>query len=134
VVAALREAGLECSDPKKGLVNVGFSCVETPNATGVNGRGTYVNELAGLEVYALDGDRETLECLTRTVLSVPYQGSDPEAAMAWIVDLLDAGTCTPGADGQLPADCTKSFGSASIGVSVETDGSLQIGFVGSGQA
>jgi hypothetical protein len=127
VVAALRDDGLDCSDPKKGLVNVDFACVENANTTGVNGRGTYVNELSGLEVYALDGDRETLERLTRVVLSVPYQGSDPDAATAWISERLDAGTCTPDAGGQ---DCEQAFGSALIRVSVGTDGDQEVALSG----
>jgi hypothetical protein len=127
VVAALREEGLECSDPEKGLVHVDFACVETANTTGVNGRGTYVNELSGLEVYALDGDRETLERLARVVLSIPYQGSDPDAAMAWINERLDAGTCTTDAAGQ---DCEEPIGSALIRVSVGTDGDLEVALSG----
>ena len=131
VVAALREAGLECSDPKKGLVNIDLACVETANTTGVNGRGTYVNEVAGLEVYALDGDREALERIARVVLSIPYQSSDPDAAIAWVSERLDAGTCTPAAEGQ---DCEEPFGSALIRVSVGTDGDLEIALSGVGQA
>lgn len=127
VVAALRNDGLECSDPKKGLVNIDFACVETANTTGVNGRGIYVNEVAGLEVYALDGDRQALERITRVVLSVPYQGSDPDAAMAWVSERLDAGSCTTDAAGQ---DCEEPFGSALVRVSVGTDGNLEIALSG----
>ena len=130
VVAALRADGLECSDPKKGLVNIDFACVETANATGVNGRGTYVNEVAGLEVYALDGDREALERISRVVLSVPYQGSDPDAAMAWISERLDAGTCTADAAGE---DCERAFGSALVRVSTGGEAELQVALSGTGQ-
>ena len=129
VVASLREAGLECSDPKKGLVNVDFACVETANTTGVNGRGTYVNEVAGLEVYALDGDREALERITRVVLSIPYQGSDPDAAMAWISDRLDDGACTSDAAGE---DCEEAFGSALVRIQIGTEGDLEVALTGTG--
>lgn len=120
LIDALRDAGLECSGPDDSLVGYTVACVETPNVAGVNASGTTIDELASVEIYVLEPDRPTLESMARAVVSIPYQGSDPDAAMTWINERLDVGDCV--APGNVDAVCTETFGAADISVVVEDSG------------
>jgi hypothetical protein len=133
LTSALGNAGLDCSGPDDSKVGYTVACVEVPNVAGVNGSGTYVNELAFVEIYVLDGNRETLERLADVVLSVPYQGSDPDAATAWLGERLDAGDCVlPEASDEI---CSETFGAAEVSVQVAADASdLMVSLSGGGPA
>jgi hypothetical protein len=63
-------------------------------------------------------------------VSIPYEGADPEAAMAWLSERLDSEACLQVATD--PPDCKKVFGAArvSLRIGAETSPSIRIDLTG----
>jgi hypothetical protein len=131
VIDAMDAIGVECSEPEKGLVHIGFSCVVTPNQVSVDGISNTIDEMAGVDIHVLTGDREMAERLTRAVMSIPYQGADPDAAMAWLADRFDSEMCIAQPNEPGPTDCDEAFGSARLHLQVEGElGAIEISITG----
>lgn len=117
VIAAMDAIGVDCSEPEKGLVHIGFSCVVTPNAVTVSGISNTIDEMMQVDISVISGDREEAERLTRVVMSIPYQGADPDAALAWLTERIDSEECT-GSNQRWPTGCEEEFGSGRLTVQV----------------
>jgi hypothetical protein len=132
VITALEAIGLECSDPGKSFdaVYISFSCVETPNVSVVEGNSNTIDEMAFVTIRVDDGDRDTAKRLAEAVLSIPYEGSDPEAAMAWLSERLASEACVQAAAD--PPDCKEVFGAArlSLQIGAESSPSIRIDLTG----
>lgn len=132
VITALEAIGLECSDPGKyfDATYISFSCVETPNVSVVDGQSNTIDEMASVTIRVDDGNADTAKRLADAVLSIPYEGSDPEAAMAWLSERLDSEACVQVANQPDPADCKEIFGAARLRINVETSLFIRIYLTG----
>ena len=131
VIGAMQGLGYECSEPKKGLVHIGFSCVVTPNQVSVDGRSITIDEMAGVDIHVLNGDREVAVQLTRAIMNIPYEGSDSDAALAWMTERLDSDACMGELNPNWPEGCEMAFGSALLAVqAAQEDNVLEISLSG----
>jgi len=116
VIEAMENLGLECSEPKKGLVNIDFACVETPNVVTVLGTAVTIDEVSAVSVEVADGNERTAQRLTDALLAIPSPGSDADTGSAWLTERFANGDCVGAAT---RADCSIVVGSARLSLSID---------------